>query len=36
MYCIAQILSEKKESPKFVEVSNFDGFVTERNNKGFG
>ena len=29
---IAQILFEKKESPKFVEVSNFDDFVTERNN----
>ena len=34
--CIAQILFEKKKSPKFVEVSNFDDFVTERNNKAFG
>ena len=29
---IAQILFEKKESPKFVEVSNFEDFVTERTN----
>ena len=34
--CIAQILFKKKDLPKFIEVSNFDNFVTGRKNKGFG
>ena len=35
---IAQILFGIKESPKrkCIELSSFDDFVTERNNKGFG
>ena len=27
---------KKKDLPKFVEVSNFNNFVTGRKNKGFG
>ena len=34
--CIAQILFQKKELPKFIQVSNFDNFVKGRKNKGFG
>lgn len=34
--CNAQILFQKKELPKFIQVSNFDNFVTGRKNKGFG
>ena len=26
----------KKKSPRFIEVSSFDNFTTERGNKGFG
>ena len=35
MIVLHKYFLKKKESPKFVEVSNFDDFVTERNNKGF-
>ena len=34
---IAQVLfQKKKESPKFIEVANFDDFTNERDTKGFG
>ena len=33
---IGQVLFKKKESPRLVEVENFNDFVTERDTKGFG
>lgn len=33
---IAQIVFQKVESPNFVEVSDFNDSVTERNEQGFG
>ena len=36
MIVLHKYLLKKKESPKFVEASDFDDFITERNNKGFG